>query len=422
MTFWQKLTIAFKDRTIRNKILFLLGMLIIFRLLAAVPVPGVDVFQLQSLIQSNQFFGLLNIFSGGGLSSLSLVMLGVGPLITASIVMQLLTVMSPRLKSMYHEEGAIGRERFTQISRIVAIPLALIQGFGLLLLLQQQGVLVDQTTLQTATNLASIVVGSFILIWLGELISEYGIGNGVSIIIFAGIVSAVPSQISQLAFTFDIAQLPLYIAFVLLAIIIVAGVILITEAERLIPTTYANASRQGGSSGTVHSFLPLRINMAGVMPIIFALSILLFPQLIISFLASSTSAFAVSLSSGLNWFLQSTWIYSLAYFLLVFLFTYFYTSITFDPEAVATNLQKNGAFIPGVRPGVSTQEYIAKIVKRVTFLGGLFLGLIAVLPILMQQLTGIATLAIGGTALLIAVSVILDLTKKIDGAIAMRQY
>ncbi len=421
MTFWQKLTIAFKDRTIRNKILFLLGMLIIFRLLAAVPVPGVDVFQLQSLIQSNQFFGLLNIFSGGGLSSLSLVMLGVGPLITASIVMQLLTVMSPRLKSMYHEEGAAGRERFTQISRILAIPLALIQGFGLLLLLQQQGVLVDQTTLQTATNLASIVVGSFILIWLGELISEYGIGNGVSIIIFAGIVSVIPSQISQLAFTFDIAQLPLYIAFVLLAIIIVAGVILISEAERLIPTTYANASRQG-SSGTVHSFLPLRINMAGVMPIIFALSILLFPQLIISFLANSTSAFAVSLTGGLNWFLQSTWIYSLAYFLLVFLFTYFYTSITFDPEAVATNLQKNGAFIPGVRPGLSTQEYIAKIVKRVTFLGGLFLGLVAVLPILMQQITGIASLALGGTALLIAVSVILDLTKKIDGAIAMRQY
>jgi len=421
MTFWQKVKIVFKDTSLRKKIGFLLFVLILVRLLAAVPIPGVDIFQLQNLLQSNQFFGLLNIFSGGGLSSLSLIMIGVGPFITASIVMQLLTVMSPRLKSMYHEEGAIGRARFTQISRVITIPLALIQGFGLLLLLQQQGVLVDQTTLQMVVNLLSIVVGSSILVWLGELISEYGIGNGVSIIIFAGIVSSIPSQISQFSFIFDTAQLPLYIAFLVLAVIIIAGVILVTEAERLIPTTYANASRQGGS-GTVHSFLPLRINMAGVMPIIFALSILLFPQLIISFLGNATSIFANNVVDGLNWFLQSTAVYSITYFLLVFAFTYFYTSITFDPESVASNLQKNGAFIPGVRPGFSTQEYIAKIASRITFLGGIFLGLIAVLPVLMQQLTGIASLAIGGTALLIVVSVVLDLIKKIDGAIAMRQY
>lgn len=421
MTFWQKLGVVVKDKSIRNKILFLLGILIVFRLLSSVPVPGVDVFQLQSLLQSNQFFGLLNIFSGGGLSSLSLVMLGVGPYITASIVMQLLTVVSPRLKSMYHEEGAAGRERFTQVSRLITVPLAIVQGFGLLAFLQQQGVLIDQTAIQTITNLVSIVAGSFILMWLGELISEYGIGNGVSVIIFAGIVSALPSQVSQFSFVFDIAQLPLYIGFVLLSIVIIAGVILVTEAERLIPTTYANASRQGGS-GTVHSFLPLRINMAGVMPIIFSLSILMFPQLLITFLGASTSSFAISLVAGLNWFLQSTWIYSLVYFVLVFAFTYFYTSITFDADATATNLQKNGAFIPGVRPGQSTKEYISKIVKRITFLGALFLGVVAVLPVLMQQLTGLGSLAIGGTALLIAVSVILDIAKKIDGAIAMRQY
>lgn len=421
MTFWQKLTLVIKDKSIRNKLLFLFGILIVFRLLSSVPVPGVDVFQLQSLLQSNQFFGLLNIFSGGGLSSLSLVMLGVGPFITASIVMQLLTVMVPRLKSMYHEEGAMGRERFTQISRIVTIPLAAIQGFGLLLLLQQQGVLVDQTTLQTVTNLVSIVAGSFILMWLGELISEYGIGNGVSVIIFAGIVASLPSQISQLSFTFDVANLPMYLAFLVLAIIIIAGVILVTEAERLIPTTYANASRQGGS-GTVHSFLPLRINMAGVMPVIFALSILLFPQLLIGFLGNSTNAVALQIVDALNWFLQSVWVYSAVYFVLVFAFTYFYTSITFDPDAVATNLQKNGAFIPGVRPGTSTKEYIEKIVKRITFLGAIFLGIIAVLPAITQQLTGIASLTLGGTALLIVVSVILDITKKLDGAIAMRQY
>ena len=421
MTFWQKIGVVIKDKSIRNKLLFLFGILIIFRLLSTVPVPGVDVFQLESLLQSNQFFGLLNIFSGGGLSTLSLVMLGVGPIITASIVMQLLTVISPRLKSMYHEEGAIGRERFTYISRVVAIPLAAIQGFGLLLFLQQQGVLVDQTILQTVANLSSIVAGSFILMWLGEMISEYGIGNGISVLIFAGIVAALPAQISQFSFVFDAAQLPVYIGFALLAIFIIAGVILVTEAERLVPTTYANASRQG-SSGTVHSFIPLRINMAGVMPIIFALSILLLPQLVITFLATSTASFATSLSAALNWFLQSVWVYSAVYFVLVFAFTYFYTSITFDPEATATNLQKNGAFIPGVRPGQSTKEYIAKIVKRITFLGALFLGIIAVLPVLTQQLTGIGTLAIGGTALLIVVSVVLDIAKKLDGAIAMRQY
>lgn len=420
MTFWQKLHVVIKDKSIRNKILFLLGILIVFRMLSSIPIPGVDVFQLQSLLQNNQFFGLLNIFSGGGLSSLSLVMLGVAPFITASVVMQLLMVVSPKLKSMFHEEGAMGRERFTQISRIVTIPLALIQGFGFIMLLQQQGILVNQTILQTGANLISIVAGSFILMWLGELISEYGIGNGVSVIIFAGIVASIPSRISQFSFVFDVAQIPLYIAFLVLGLIIIAGVILVTEAERLIPTTYANTSRQG-SSGTVHSFLPLRINMAGVMPIIFALSILSLPQIIVAFLANSSAAFAPQLTSSLNWFLQS-WAYSVAYFVLVFAFTYFYTSITFDAEATASNLQKSGAFIPGVRPGASTKEYIEKIVRRITFLGAIFLGIIAVLPAVTQQLTGIGNLTIGGTALLIAVSVILDIIKKLDGSIAMRQY
>jgi preprotein translocase subunit SecY len=422
MTFWQKIKIIFKDSSLRNKVLFVFFVLVVFRLLAAVPIPGVDAFQLESLLQSNQFVGLLNIFSGGGLSTLSIVMIGVGPFITASIVMQLLTVMSPRLKSMYHEEGAMGREKFTQISRVLTIPFALIQGFGILMLLQQQGVLVDQTTLQMASNLASITAGSLLLTWIGELISEYGVGNGVSIIIFAGIVAGLPGQISQFSFLFDVAQIPLYLGFLALAVVVIAGVILVTEAERLVPITYANSARQIGGGGAAHSFLPLRINMAGVMPIIFALAILLLPQVLVSFFAEATSAFAQNLVSSLTWFLQSTWAYSLLYFVLVFLFTYFYTSITFDSESVATNLQKNGAFIPGVRPGQMTSEYIGKIVRRVTFLGAIFLGIVAVLPVLMQQLTGVATLAIGGTALLIAVSVILDLLKKIDGAIAMRQY
>lgn len=419
MTLWQKIKSAFSDKEIRGRIFFVLFTLILFRLLANIPIPGVDAFQLEGFLQSNQFLGLLNIFSGGGLSSLSLVMLGVGPFITASIVMQLLTVMSPKLKTMYHEEGAAGREKFTQVSRVLTVPLALIQGFGLMILLERQGILIDMSVLDKAVNLIVIAAGSLILTWIGELISEKGVGNGVSILIFAGIISALPSSIQQFAFIFDKAQLPLYIAFVAVALLIIYGVIMITEAERPVPITYARAGVAGGG---VSSFLPLRVNQAGVMPIIFALSILMFPQVLITLLAEVSTPWIVSAINGISWFLQSTWAYAAAYFILVVLFTYFYTAITFDPEATAENLQKSGAFVPGVRPGLQTTEYIGTLVSRITFMGALFLGGIAVLPIIMQQVTGMQSLAIGGTALLIVVSVVLDIIKKLDGAVAMRQY
>lgn len=422
MSFWRKIKIALKDRSIRKRILFVLFILVIFRLLSAVPIPGVDAFRLQGFLQSNQFLGILNIFSGGGLSALSIVMLGIGPYITASIVMQLMTMMSPRLKSMYHDEGEAGRARFSQYSRILTIPLALIQGFALLKLLDSQGILEAMTSFDKAVALIVITAGSMFLVWLGELISEKGIGNGVSILIFAGIVAAIPSQINQLAFTFTTAQIPMYLAFLAAIILIIAGVVLVTEAERLIPITYAKQARAGGSLGQSSSYLPLRINQAGVMPIIFALSILSLPQMLSGFMVVSNINIIAKVGEWFVWFAQATVWYSVSYFVLVFLFTYFYTAITFEPESVATNLQKNGAFVPGIRPGASTTEYISKIVTRTTFIGALFLGLVAVLPFIMQELSGMQTLAIGGTALLIVVSVVLDILKKIDGQISMRQY
>ncbi len=420
MSFWHKIKTAFGDRTIRKKILFVLFILAVFRLLATVPIPGVDIFRLQGFLSENQFLSLLNIFSGGGLTALSIVMMGVGPMITASIIMQLMTLLSPRLKSMYHEEGAIGRSRFSQYSRIVTVPIALIQGYALVSILTQQGVMQALSAYETAVALIVATAGSMFLVWLGELITEHGVGNGVSVIIFAGIVAALPAQINQLIFTYTPSLLLTYVAFAVAAVIVIAGVILVTESERLVPITYAKQAR--GGFGAQSSYLPLKVNQAGVMPVIFALSILLFPQLLANFFVAADSATLQNIGQAILRFLQSTWEYSIAYFVLVFLFTYFYTAVTFDPESVATNLQKNGAFVPGIRPGQSTSEYIGKIVSRITFMGAIFLGLIAVLPVIMQKATGIATLALGGTALLIVVSVILDILRKVDGQVSMRQY
>ena len=420
--FWNKVKIVFTDKSLRNRIIFVIVALAIFRLLAAVPLPGIDKLRLEQFLSNNQFLGVLNIFSGGGLSNLSIVMLGVGPYITSSIIMQLLTIMVPKLKALYHEEGEAGKKKFTQYSRMLTIPLAVVQGFGLMVLLTQQGILGDLTIFQKVVNLSVIVGGSMLIMWIGELISEFGISNGVSLLIFAGIVSAIPSSISQLIFTFDPSQLPLFIAFILAGLVIIVGVVMVSEAERPIPVTYAKQVRGLKTYGGKSTYLPLRINQAGVIPIIFALSILLFPQMIGNFLAGSANSVLHAISVFMLAFSQNTWIYSISYFVLVFLFTYFYTAVTFDPDALATNLQKNGAFIPGIRPGEATSAYISKILNRITLVGAVFLGLIAVLPLVMKAVTGITAIALGGTALLIVVSVVIDLIKKVDAQISMREY
>lgn len=420
--FLYKLELLFTDPSLRNRILFVVFALILFRIMASIPVPGVDLERLQQVFANQQFLGLLNIFSGSGLSALSVVMLGVGPYITSSIIMQLLTMMSPKLKAMYHEEGEAGRKKFIQYSRLLTVPLAMLQGYGLLVLLSREGVLPAFTAFEMFSTVIVVTAGSVLLMWLGELISEFGVGNGVSLIIFAGIVSRIPSLTSQLLLTYDASQIPMYIGFAIAAAVIIAGVIVMTEAERPIPITYAKRVRGGKLFGGVSTYLPLRVNQAGVIPIIFALSILLFPQLIGGVLAGMSSPTIAVIGKWMQTNFTTGWIYSIVYFVLVFLFTYFYTAVTFDPEATATNLQKNGAFIPGVRPGAATAEHIAKILTRTTFAGASFLAAIAVLPLIMNVITQRPELAIGGTALLIVVSVVIDLIKKIDAQLSMREY
>lgn len=417
-----KIGLIFKDEALRKRILFVLGALIVFRVLAAIPIPGIDALRLEEFFANNQFLGLLNIFSGGGLSNLSIVMLGVAPYITASIIMQLLTVMSPKLKALYSEEGEAGKKKFTQYSRLLTVPMAIIQGFGFLIILQRGGIVPDLGFFDLAMNVLIVTAGALLMMWIGELITEFGIGNGISLIIFAGIVAGLPTTLQQLLFTFDVSQIPLYLGFVVAAILVIAGVVVITEAERPIPITYARRVRGMKVYGGISTYLPLRVNQAGVMPIIFALSILLFPQMIFSFLAGLESPLIASISNFVLGVLNNGWIYAGIYFLLVFLFTYFYTAVTFDPNQISKNLQKSGAFIPGVRPGQNTSEYIGKILTRLTLVGALFLGIIAVLPLGMQAATGIAAFAIGGTALLIAVSVVLDLVKRIESQLSIREY
>ncbi len=423
--FFSKIHSVLSDTGLRRRLIFVLGALVLFRVAAIIPVPGVDGTALKQFLASNQFAGLLNVFSGSGLTNLSIVMLGVGPYITGSIIMQLLTMMSSKLKAMYHEEGEIGRKKFTQYSRLLTVPLAILQGYGLLVLLSRQGVLGQLDPFNMFLSVLTITAGSVFLMWLGELISEFGIGNGVSLIIFAGIVSSIPKVTAQTLASYNPADLPLYLAFLVAAIAIVAGVIVMTEAERPVPITYAKRVRGGKMFGGVSTYLPLRVNQAGVIPIIFALSLLLFPRLLGGFLAglgeeAYPHLFAIGEFLKVNF--NSGWIYSGSYFILVFLFTYFYTAVTFDPEAIATNLQKSGAFVPGVRPGEATSEHLSKILTRTTFAGALFLAAIAVLPLAMQSITGQQALAVGGTALLIVVSVVLDLIKKINAQLSMKEY
>jgi len=420
--FWNKMKLIWTDISLRKRLLFVLGALIIFRLLASIPIPGIDTVELNRFLNNNQFFGILNIFSGGGLSNLSIIMLGVGPYITGSIIMQLLTIMVPSLKRIYHEEGEAGRKKFAQYGRLLTVPLAAIQGFSLLYLLEKQNILINLTAFDRVTNLCMVIAGSVFLMWIGELVSEFGIGNGVSLIIFAGIVARLPSWISQHIFTFDVSQIPLYLAFIVVGALILAGIVLVTEAERPIPVTYAKRVRGTKMYGGGSTYLPLRVNQAGVIPIIFALSILLFPQMIGTFLSRYTSPIIAKIAHVLVSFTQTSILYAILYFIFVFLFTYFYTAVTFDPEALSTNLQKNGAFIPGIRPGLSTSQYISKVLSRITLLGAVFLGVVAILPLIMQFITGNTSFALGGTSVLIVVSVVLDLIKKVDAQTSMREY
>jgi len=421
----EKITRIFHIKDLRNKILIVLAILAISRLFTAIPIPGIDPEKLKSFFSGNQFFGLMGVLTGGALSRLSIAMLGLGPYITATIIMQLLTMISPRLKEMYQEAGEQGRKKFEQYARIATVPLSMLQAFAFINLFKQQGVISSSLLpIELFTNIITITAGAMILMWLGELITQKGIGNGVSLLIFAGIVDRIPTQLWQTVSTWDPAKILSYFLFIITALIVIACVVFITEGQKNIPVSYAKRIRGNRMYGGASTFLPLRINQAGVIPIIFAISILLFPGMIANFLSGATSPALVNFAHILNSIFQNKIFYGFSYFVLIVVFTYFYTAVTFDPKNVSENLQKSGGFIPGIRPGINTSQYISYIINRITLIGAFFLGIIAILPMIIQGLTGIATFQfmIGGTALLIVVSVVLETVKQIKAQIVMRDY
>lgn len=421
-----KFLLIWKTKDLRTKIFIVLGLLVITRILANVPIPGIDVSNLKNLFQQSQFLGLLNIFSGGGLTNFSIAMMGVGPYITASIIMQLLTIIVPSLSEMQKEGGEAGRAQINMYTRYLAIPLSVIQGFGTIRLLQSQGgsaILGNFTPFQWFVTLLSITAGTLFLMWLGEIMSEYDIGNGISLIIFAGIVAQLPASVNFLSSWYEPSKLPVVLGFVGVVIAVIAGVVLVTEAQRNIPIAYAKRVRGNKLFGGVDTHLPLRLNQAGVIPIIFAISIMLFPAMLAQFFVNAKAPFlADNAQRIINLFNSQGWFYGITYFVLVMTFTYFYTAVVFNPSEIAENVQRNGGFVPGLRPGTQTADFLAKVLNRITLAGAFFLALIAVMPLIMQNLTGAQALTFGGTSLLIAVSVVIEIIKKIDAQLTMHDY
>lgn len=425
-----KLALIWKTKDLRNKILIVLGLLLLTRVLAHVPIPGIDASKLKSFFQQSQFFNLLDIFSGGGLTYFSIAMLGVGPYITASIVMQLLTIVVPSLAEMQKEGGEAGRAQINQYTRYLTIPLALLQSFGTIRLLQQGSSLTGGANLlgtfspfQWFVTLLSVTAGTMLMMWLGEIMSEFDVGNGTSLIIFAGIVARLPSSLSFLGQWYDPTKLPTVLAFIAIVLIVIAGVVLVTEAQRNIPIAYAKRVRGNKLFGGINTHLPLRLNQAGVIPIIFAISVMMFPALIAQFFVGARSAFLSSLAQKtIGLFNNTGWFYMGLYFVLVMGFTYFYTAVVFNPDEIAENVQKNGGFVPGLRPGQQTAEFLSSVLNRITLAGAFFLALIAILPLIMQKYTGTSALTFGGTGLLIVVSVVIEVIKKIEAQLTMHDY
>ncbi len=407
---------------VRNAILFIIVMMVIFRFAAHVPIPGVEPGELRAFLQRNQVFGLLNLFSGGTLENLSIASLGVAPYITASIILQLLQMVVPKLEEL-GKEGEYGQRKINQYTRYLTVPLAVLQGFGVITLLNQTRNLgVTFSPMQTTIMLLTMTAGSIFLMWIGELMSEKKVGNGISLLIFAGIVARLPDVVRQLSLTYDKTQLPALIAFFALAVVTIVGVVFITEGQRNVPVSYARRIVGGGSLGGVATYLPLRVNMAGVIPIIFAISIVLFPPVIAQFFLQAKAAWLSGAAQFTIDLFANQIFYGIFYFVLVVGFTFFYTSVVFKPDQIAENLQKQGGFIPGIRPGQPTAQYLKNVTNRIMLAGSLFLGAIAVLPVIVQQFTGTQALIIGGTSLLIVVSVVIESIKQIDSQLTMRQY
>lgn len=421
---WKKLVQIWKVKELRQSLLFIGAILVIFRIAAHIPIPGINTEALRQLFASNQLLGIMNLLSGSGMENFSIVAMGVAPYITASIIFQLLVMIIPKLEQI-SKEGEAGQRKINQWTRMLAVPLAGLQGYGLIALLRQSSgaIFTDLSFFAVASMLATLTAGTIFLMWLGELISERNLGNGISLIIFAGIVAGLPKILQQSFLIFDSSQVITFGILLVVAILTIVGVVIITEGQRNVPVSYARQVRGQKMYGGVNTHLPLRVNMAGVIPIIFAISIILFPPMVAQFFLSAKSQFLVS---GAEWVIrvfQDQLIYGTLYFLLVFGFTYFYTEVVFHPDQIAENLQKQGGFIPGIRPGRHTMEYLKNTTNKIILAGALFLGIIAVLPLVIQGFSGFGqSLTIGGTSLLIVVSVVIETFKKIESQLTMRDY
>lgn len=407
----------FRTPELRNGLLFILAVVTIFRLTAHIPVPGIDASSLSSLLAGNQFLGLLNVFSGGTLENFSVVALGVAPYITASIIFQLLGMIFPSIEEMQKEEQ--GRQRINRLTRFATVPLCLLQGYALVTLINKStGLVISGFDLVIA--LVSMTAGTIFLMWMAELISEKKMGNGMSIMIFAGIIAAFPSFIAQTLATYTRAQMMDIIVFVVLMAVTVIAVVFVSEGQRNLPVQYARGGTNGGTK--VISSLPLRVNMGGMIPILFSLSLITLPPLIGQFFVDARTQVVRDVATWVVTAFTASWFYAIVYFCLVVMFTFFYASIVFQPEKVAENLQKQGGFIPGVRPGTPTANYLQWVVNRILLAGAVFLGTIAVLPVVMKEVTGNPNLLVGGSSVIIVVSVIIDMVKQTEAQLTMRSY
>jgi preprotein translocase subunit SecY len=412
----------FKDRDLRKKTLIVLALLLIFRFLAHIPVSGVNINQLKALFDQNQFLGLINLLGGGTLANFSVLAVGIGPYIYASIVMQLATQIYPKLEEL-QKEGEYGRQKINQYTRYITIPLAVLQAIGMYALLRSQGLIANLDPFLLFTFMATLVAGTMLILWIGELISEQNIGNGISLIIFAGIVGRLPSAIGQAFTTVTPDQLMNYLLIGVAGFILVAAIVWVTEAIRKVPVIYARRIRGGRSESAQQTFLPLRLNSAGVIPIIFAISIVLLPSLLANYFIASKSVALAGVGHFLAANFSTTSIgYNVIYFLMVFGFTYFYTAIVINPQKVSEDIQEGGGFIPGIRPGKPTANYLNFIVTRITLVGGLFLGIVAIIPNILQAMTGIQALLVGGTSLLIVVQVVIETVKIFQTQLVTRSY
>lgn len=419
----------FKTKSLRNDLIFVLLMLVVFRFMAHIPVPGVDPTALQSSLQSNQVLGLLNLLTGGGLENFSIIMLGVGPYITSSIIFQLLTMIVPQLEEL-SKDGERGQKIISKWTRWMTVPLAALQGYSTIIFLSRLGgggqtatFLSQFTPLTWAATLATVTAGTILLMWIGEIISERSLGNGLSLIIFAGIIAGLPQALFQawLDLSNNPSNLTNYLLLLLVVVLVVAGVVFITEGQRNIPIAHARQVRGARLTSGAQNYLPLRVNMAGVIPIIFAISVVLFPPFVAQFFVRAESQWVSNAAAWVVDIFQGGLSYGIIYFVLVVAFTFFYTAIIFHPKQIAENLQKQSSFIPGIRPGKETEVYLQSVVNRILLAGALFLGGIAVLPLVLQSATSF-NLVIGGTSLLIVVSVVIESIKKVEAQLTYHSY